>query len=164
MAAFSETGAFTSRWYEVEQVVLIPNLSETLEDFWSHSSVFALEKYSKSLSFKSIFTTKKTLVATFSETRGPISKEYVASQSIMMPKLLETLQCFWSHFSLFYFRKVLLKSKFFEYFCLYKNVWRLLFVGRVHSFLDNIELIHVKWCQVYYRHFKFFGWTPPFLL
>ena len=56
MAAFSETGEFTSRWYEVEQVVLIPNLSETLEDFCSHSSVFALEK---NLSFKSTFTTKK---------------------------------------------------------------------------------------------------------
>ena len=94
MAAFSEMGAFTSGRYEVEQVVLIPNLSETLEDFWSHSSVFALEKYLKISVFKSIFTTKKTLVATFSETRGPISKEYVASQGIMMPKLLETLQCF----------------------------------------------------------------------
>ena len=95
VAASSETDVFTSRWYEVEQIVLIPNLSETLEDFWSHSSVFALEKYSKSLSFKSIFTTKKTLVATFSETRGPISKEYLSSHGIMMPKLLETLQCFW---------------------------------------------------------------------
>ena len=51
MAAFSEMGAFTSGRYEVEQVVLIPNLSETLEDFWSHSSIFALEKYSKNLSF-----------------------------------------------------------------------------------------------------------------
>ena len=101
MAAFSETGGFTSRWYEVEQVILIPNLSETLEDFWSHSSVFELEKYSKNLSFKSVFTTKKTFVATFSETRGPISEEYVASQCIIMPKLLETLQCFWSRFSLF---------------------------------------------------------------
>ena len=48
--------------------------------FWSHSSVFALEKYSKNLSLKSIFTTETTLVATFSETRGPISKEYVVSQ------------------------------------------------------------------------------------
>ena len=96
VAAFSETGAFDSRWYEVEQVVLIPNLSETLEDFWSHSSVFALEKYSKNLSFKSIFTTKKTLVVTFSETR-----ETVSSHGIMMPKLLETLQCFWFHFPSF---------------------------------------------------------------
>ena len=86
----------------MEQVVLIPNLSETLEDFWSHSSVFALEKYSKNLS---VFTNKKTLVATFSETRGPISKEHVASQGIMIPKLLETLQCFWSHFSLFALEK-----------------------------------------------------------
>ena len=92
MAAFSETGAFTSRWYQVEQVVLIPNLSETLEDFWSHYSVFALEKYSKNLSFNS-------------ETCGPIPKEYVASQGIMIPKLLETPQCFWSHFYLFALEK-----------------------------------------------------------
>ena len=89
----------------MEQVVLIPNLSETLEDFSSHSSVFVLEKCSKNLSFKSIFTTKKTLLATFSETCGPMFKEYVASQGIMMPKLLETLQCFWSHFSLFALEK-----------------------------------------------------------
>ena len=102
---FQWNRAFTSTWYEVEQVVLIPNLSETLEDFWSHSSFFALENYSKNLSFKSIFTTKRTLVATFSETCVPISKENVASQGIMMPKLLQTLQCFWSHFSLFALEK-----------------------------------------------------------
>ena len=83
---FQWDGCVHFRWYEVEQVVLIPNLSETLKDFSSHSSVFVLEKCSKNLSFKSIFTTKKTLVATFSETRGPISKEYVASQGIMMTK------------------------------------------------------------------------------
>ena len=105
MVAFSETGAFTSRWYEEEQVVLIPNSLEALEDFRSHFSVFLLEKYSKNLSFKSIFTTKKYLVATLSETSGPISKEYVASQGIMMPKLLETIQCFWSNFSLFTLEK-----------------------------------------------------------
>ena len=94
MAAFNDTVAFTSRWYEVEQVVLIPNLSETLEDFWSHYSVFALERYSKNL-----------MVATFRETCGPIPKVYVASQGIMMPKLLETPQCFWSHFYLFALEK-----------------------------------------------------------
>ena len=44
MAAFSETGAFTSRLHEAEQIVLIPNLPETLQVFWSHSSVFVLEK------------------------------------------------------------------------------------------------------------------------
>ena len=74
VTAFSETGAFTSRRYEVEQVVLILNLSDTLEDFSSHSSVFALEMHSKNLSFKSIFTNKKTLMATFIETCEPISE------------------------------------------------------------------------------------------
>ena len=44
MGAFSETGAFTSRLHEVEQVVLVPNLSEALQAFWLHSSTFALEK------------------------------------------------------------------------------------------------------------------------
>ena len=143
MVAFSETGAFTSRWYEEEQVVLIPNSLEALEDFGSHFSVFLLEKYSKNLSFKSIFTTKKYLVATLSETSGPISKEYVASQGIMMPKLLETIQCFWSNFSLFALEKYSENLNVLSVFAFKKNFWWLLFVERVHPLLDNIELIYV---------------------
>ena len=37
------------------QGVMIPNLSETLQSYWSHSSFSALEKKSENLSFKSFF-------------------------------------------------------------------------------------------------------------
>ena len=73
---------------------------------FGHTSLFLPQKsILKNLSFTSIFTTKKTLVATFSETCKPISKIYVASQGIMIPKLLETFQCFRSHFYLFALEK-----------------------------------------------------------
>ena len=44
VAGFMEMGAPTYRLYEAEQVVLILHLSETLQVFWSHYYVFALEK------------------------------------------------------------------------------------------------------------------------
>ena len=73
---------------------------------FGHTSLFLPQKsILKNLSFKSIFTTKKTLVTTFSETCRPIFQKYIASQGIMMPKLLETFQCFRSHFSLFALEK-----------------------------------------------------------
>ena len=51
MATFSETRAPSSRKYTAEQGVLIPNLSETLQSSWLHSSTSALEKFSKTLNF-----------------------------------------------------------------------------------------------------------------
>ena len=44
MATFNVTVAPISRLYEAKQVVLIPNLSDTLQVFWSYSSVSTLEK------------------------------------------------------------------------------------------------------------------------
>ena len=44
VADFMEMGAPTYGLYEAEQVVLILHLSETLQVFWSHYYVFALEK------------------------------------------------------------------------------------------------------------------------
>ena len=43
VAAFIETGAPTSRLYVAQQVVIIPNLLETFQSSWLHSSVSALE-------------------------------------------------------------------------------------------------------------------------
>ena len=83
----SETGAPTPRWYIAEQVAMISNVSETLQSSWSNSYVFALEKWSKNLNFKSFFTPKKALVTTFNETRVPTSRKYVTQQDIMMPNL-----------------------------------------------------------------------------
>ena len=55
---------------------------------------------SNSLNFKSFFTSKKTVVA-FNEPRAPTSRKYLSEEGIMMPNLLQILQCFRSHFSVF---------------------------------------------------------------
>ena len=44
---------------------------------------------------------KKTLVATFSEMHAPTSRNYVSEHGIIMINLLQTLQYFWLHSSLF---------------------------------------------------------------
>ena len=44
VATSSETCAPTSRKYVAEQDMLMPNLSETDQSFWSNSSVSDLEK------------------------------------------------------------------------------------------------------------------------
>ena len=44
MATLSETCALTSRKYVAEQGIVMPNLLQTLQSFWLHSSIFALEK------------------------------------------------------------------------------------------------------------------------
>ena len=44
VATFNETLAPTFRKYVAAQCVLMPSLSEKNKSFWSHSSVFALEK------------------------------------------------------------------------------------------------------------------------
>ena len=43
VATFNETRAPTSKKYIAEKGIRMPNLSETPQSFWSHSSVFALE-------------------------------------------------------------------------------------------------------------------------
>ena len=58
---FNEMRAPTYRKYVAEQCILMPNLSETNKSFWSHSSVFVLEKQPEKLNFHSFFTSKRTL-------------------------------------------------------------------------------------------------------
>ena len=131
--------------------LIIPNVSETRQSSWSRSSVFALEKWSKYLNFRSFFTSnrpfggyfqwnactyfqkicswtrysdakliknilnflvtllrfcfrkqpknlnfqsflplKDTLSDTFSETRAPTYRKFVAEQDIVMPNWSKT--------------------------------------------------------------------------
>ena len=44
LATFNETRAPTSRKYVAEQGIVKPIISEKLQFYWSHSSVFAFEK------------------------------------------------------------------------------------------------------------------------
>ena len=58
MATFSETCASTSRKYVAEKGLMMPNLWQTRQSFWLHSSFFLLERYTKNLNFQSFYTTK----------------------------------------------------------------------------------------------------------
>ena len=59
MATFNETCTPTSREYIVEQCIVMPNWSKTFQTFWSHSSVFALEKQPKHPISQSLFISNR---------------------------------------------------------------------------------------------------------
>ena len=59
MASFNETRATTSRKYVADQGIVISDRSKVFQTFWSHTSVFALEKQPENLNFHSVFTSKR---------------------------------------------------------------------------------------------------------
>ena len=59
VVAFNKACATTSRKYVSKSEMSIPNLSDKLNFFWSHSSVLALEKWPKYLNFQSFFSSKR---------------------------------------------------------------------------------------------------------
>ena len=56
VAAFNEMCAHASSKNDAEQGIIMPNLLQKLQTFWSDSSVFALEKYPKNLNFQNFVT------------------------------------------------------------------------------------------------------------
>ena len=104
MATFSETCAPTSRKYIAEQGTMARSMAGTLT-FLSHFSVFAFEKYPKSIKYQKFFTFKESLVATFNENYALTSRKYVVEQDKTMPNLSQSLYCFWLHFSVFALEK-----------------------------------------------------------
>ena len=90
MAIFNETRAPTSRKYVAEQVILMPNWLKVFQTFLWQFSVFALEKQPEKLNFQTFLPLTEPLVATFNETRAPISTEYVSKQVIVLPNWLKT--------------------------------------------------------------------------
>ena len=56
----------------------------TFQTLKSHSSVFTLEKQPNNLNFEFFFILVDRLVATFNESRAPISRTYVAEQGIVI--------------------------------------------------------------------------------
>ena len=100
MATFNETRANAFRKYGSEQGIMMPNWSKTFQNFWSHSSVFNWERLPKNLNFHSVLPLIEPLVATFSETCAPTSRQYVAEEGIVMPNWLKKFQAFCSLSSL----------------------------------------------------------------
>ena len=106
VATFIETRAPTSRKYVAEQGIVMPNWWKAFQTFWSHSSVFALEKQRQNLNFhRVLLPLGNPLVATLNETGAPTSRKYRVDQSIVMPNWWKTFQTFWSHSSAFALEK-----------------------------------------------------------
>ena len=76
-------------------------LIKTFVTFSQHSLVFAIEKVPKNLNFQSFLHLADTLVATFNETRAPVSRKPVAEKGIVMPNWSKNFQAFRSHSSVF---------------------------------------------------------------
>ena len=67
MATFSKTSALSARRYVSEYGMSIPDLSNKLRVFQSHSSVIASEKQRYNRNFQSFLALKYLLVASFKE-------------------------------------------------------------------------------------------------
>ena len=95
MATFHETRAPTSIQYAAEQDITMPNLSQSLQLFWSHLSSlrFCFRKVPKNQNFRSIFASKKLSLAIFSEMCA-LTSRYVAQLGIVISNLLRALQYF----------------------------------------------------------------------
>ena len=74
MATSNKTCAPASTKYVAEQGITMPNWLKTFENFWWHSSFFALQKQPKIVIFQSCLPLRNLLVATFNETRTPTSR------------------------------------------------------------------------------------------
>ena len=85
MATFNERRAPTSRNNVAEQGIVMSNRSKTFQTYWSHSSIFALEKQPKNLSFHIFFISKRIVGGYFKETCA-------LKKGINIPKLSEILR------------------------------------------------------------------------
>ena len=112
VGTFNETRAPTSRKYVAEQGIVMPNWSKIFQNFWSHSSVFALEKQPQSLLFRVLLPLRDPLVATFNEMHAPTSRKYVAEEGIVITNWSNTFQTFWSRSSIFALEKRLKNLNF----------------------------------------------------
>ena len=73
MITFNEKRAPTSIKYVAESDIIMTNFFQSLQLFWSHSSVFALEKVAWKSKFSELFYLLEALVAAFSEMGAPKS-------------------------------------------------------------------------------------------
>ena len=105
VANVNERHTTTSRKYVAEQVIVVLKWSNTFQTFWTHSSVFALEKQPKNLNFSSVFTYNRIIGGYFQKTHAPTSRKYVTEEGRVLPNWSKTVQTFWSHSYVFAFEK-----------------------------------------------------------
>ena len=159
VATFNETRAPTSRKYEAERRIVMPNWPKTFQTFWSHSFVFALEKQPINLNFQIFSISKRSLVATFYETGVPTSKNNVAEQDIEMPNWLKMFQTFRSRSSVFVEEKQS-KNLSFHSFFISKGIAGGYFQENVCTWFQRISMSIPNLL----KNLKFFGLASQFLL
>ena len=92
MAIFYETRAPTSSKNLVEQGIIMGNLLQTLQTFWSYSSFFNSEKYPENAKFLDFLPLKELLVVTFSKVCALTSKKCVCNSDVSIPNLSDQLK------------------------------------------------------------------------
>ena len=115
MATFSETRAPTSRKNVAEQGILMPNWSRTCQSFWSHSSIFALEKQPKNLNFQNFFTSRRSFRGSLHWNVCSYFEKICSWTRYSNAKLVKNISNFLITLFCFCFRKTNLKSKISEF-------------------------------------------------
>ena len=163
VATFSETRAPTSRKYVAEQDTMMPNWSKTFQNFWSHFSVFALEKQPKNLNFQSVFTSKRPFGGYFLWNACTYFQKICSWTRYSDSKLSKNISNFLAALLRFSFRKVAWKSKFSEFFLSLKEALvaafheTSAFTSRLHE-VEQVVLIS-NWSetfQVFWSHSSVF--------
>ena len=136
MATFSDTCAPSSRKYVAEKGLMMPNLWQTRQSFWLHSSFFLLERYPKNLNFQSFYTTKTSFDGDFQWELCTNFQKKCSWDRYNYVKFFQVTSTFLVAGSTFVFRKSFLPLK---------EAWRwLLSVRRVRSLPDDM-----KWNKLY---------------
>ena len=115
VATFSETRASTFRKNVTEHGILMPNWSRTCQSFWTHSSIFALEKQPKNLNFQSFFTSKRSFRGYFHWIVCSYFEKICSWTRYSNAKLIKNISNFLITLFCFCFRKTNLKSKISEF-------------------------------------------------
>ena len=72
----------------------MPNLWQTLQIFWLHSSVFASGKLPRNAKFSDFLPLEELLVATFSKSCALTSRKYLSKPDISISNLSDKLNFF----------------------------------------------------------------------
>ena len=137
-ATLSETCVLNSSKYVLEPAMSIPNLSETLRFFWSHSSFFSLEKHPKKLNSHGLFTSKRSFGDYFQWKACTHFLKVRSRERYNEAKIFTVTRIFLVALIWICFRKVAQKSKFSEFFYLLRRFWWLLSVKRIHPLPDDL--------------------------
>ena len=114
--------------------------------------------------FTVFFTSKKTLVASFNETRALASRKCVVQKGLPTPNLSKVFQIFQLKSSLVALEKQPGKLNLQSFFTFKKHFGDQFHKERLHLLPEKMQLNKFYLCKFQQKVFKLFGGTSPFLL